>query len=349
MPKRLVICCDGTWNTPDQEEEGGPAPTNVVKLAKAVAPHDPEGREQRIFYHLGVGTRPGEHIRGGLFGFGLSQDIQDVYRYLVNTYEPGDELYFVGFSRGAFTARSTVGLIHNSGILRHEYAHRIDDAYQLYRDRSEQTKPDNNQALLFRRSYSHEPPIRFIGVWDTVGSLGIPLSGFRLINLFNRRWQFHNTALSPWVKAAFQALAIDEKRGPFRPTMWSPPEGTTRIEQIWFAGVHSDVGGGYGRDECALSDLTLLWMMDRANSCGLAFDTDAVKPPPDPDALGHAHNSRKGIYRFVQAYERPIGTTDGKHEYASSTAVKRHEQMEAYRPTGLVTYLGRKNHQVMEI
>lgn len=350
MPKRLVICCDGTWNTPDQEKEGGPAPTNVVKVAKALAPYDADGMEQRVFYHSGVGTRPGEHLRGGLFGFGLSHDIRDAYRYLVNTYEPGDELFFFGFSRGAFTARSIVGLIHNSGILRREHAHRIKAAYSLYRSRSDRKHPKSTEALLFRRTYSYEPRIRFVGVWDTVGSLGIPLSGFRLINLVNRRWLFHDTALNSSVDAAFQGLAIDEQRGPFRPTMWQAPKpGTKRLEQVWFTGVHSDVGGGYAREECALSDISLLWMVDRANSCGLAFDTQVLVPPPSPDALGDPHRSRTGIYRFVPAYARPIGTTDGPHEYASSTAMKRHEQLAAYRPAGLVSYLDRKNHQVMEI
>lgn len=350
MSKRLVVCCDGTWNTPDQEKDGEPAPTNVVKVAKAVASRDSEGIEQRICYHQGVGTKPGEHFSGGMFGFGLSRDIRDVYRFLVQTFEPGDELFFFGFSRGAFTARSTVGFIHNCGILRREYADRVDEAYGLYRSRRERTKPKNTAAQLFRRAYSHQPSIRFIGVWDTVGALGIPLSGLRLVNLLNRRWQFHDTTLNPSVDAAFQALAIDEQRGPFRPTMWKPPkaEGTTRLEQVWFAGVHSDIGGGYQKDQRALADISLLWMVDRAYSCGLAFDTDALDPQPLPDPLGMLHNSRKGIYQLVPPFKRPIGKTDREHEYAASTAVKRHEQMPHYKPARLTTYLN-DDGQAMEI
>jgi uncharacterized protein (DUF2235 family) len=168
----------------------------------------------------GVGTTRGERIRGGAFGFGLSRDIRDTYRFLVQNFEPGDELFFFGFSRGAFTARSTVGLIRNSGILGREHADRVDEAYALYRSRSSQTHPRSVEAL-FRRSYSHETRIRFIGVWDTVGALGVPLSGLRLLNLINRRWQFHHTDLSTTVDGAFQALAIDEKRGPFQPTIWA--------------------------------------------------------------------------------------------------------------------------------
>lgn len=114
MPKRLVLCCDGTWNTPDEMRGSEPAPTNVTKIALAVAPKDSTGVEQRIFYHQGVGTNPRERISGGAFGFGLSRNVRDTYRFLVQNFEPGDKLYFFGFSRGAFTARSTVGL---SGIV----------------------------------------------------------------------------------------------------------------------------------------------------------------------------------------------------------------------------------------
>jgi uncharacterized protein (DUF2235 family) len=174
-------------------------------------PQDDNGREQRTFYHRGVGTNRWERIRGGVFGAGLSRDVRDAYRFLVQNYEPGDELFFFGFSRGAFTARSTAGFVRNCGILRRSQASRVDDAYSLYRSRSSTTHPRGIEASLFRRSYSHETRIGFIGVWDTVGVLGIPLDGLRLVNLLNRRWQFHDTNLSTTVDAACQALAIDEQ------------------------------------------------------------------------------------------------------------------------------------------
>ena len=157
--------------------------------------------------------------------FGLSRDVCDTYRFLVQNYEPGDELFFFGFSRGAFTARSTVGLVRNAGILRQEHVDRVSEAYALYRSRTKTNTPRGREATLFRRSYSYEPRIRFIGVWDTVGALGIPLDGFRLISLLNKRWEFHNTELSTSVDAAYQALAIDEKRGPFKPALWKTQEG----------------------------------------------------------------------------------------------------------------------------
>ena len=131
MSKRLVLCCDGTWNSPDQK-----SPTNVTKLALAIAPVDAMGGEQRIFYHCGLGTNRWERIRGGAFGFGLSRNVRDAYRFIVQTFEPGDELFFLGFSRGAYTARSTAGFVRNCGILRREHEDRVDEAYTLYRDTS---------------------------------------------------------------------------------------------------------------------------------------------------------------------------------------------------------------------
>jgi len=363
MSKRIVVCCDGTWNTPDQLRGGQPVPTNVSKVALAVAPKDSTGREQRMFYHRGVGTSRWDRILGGGFGFGLSRDVRDTYRFLVQNFEPGDELFFFGFSRGAFTARSTVGFIRNCGILRREHADRVNDAYKLYRSRKSSTHPRSVEAQLFRRSYSYETPIRFIGVWDTVGALGIPLSGLRLVNLLNRRWQFHDTALSAIVDAAFQALAIDEKRAPFQPAIWTPPAANPdhqRLEQVWFAGVHCDVGGGY--PDPALAEIPLLWMVDRARDCDLAFEPDAFTPLPPggdeilrhtyryvaPNALGQLHESRKGFYRLSRPFVRRLGSTDEDHEYVASTAVERQQQMSAYTSPGLVTAL-RGPHQVMKL
>ncbi|OXM67445.1 MULTISPECIES: DUF2235 domain-containing protein [Amycolatopsis] len=327
MTKRLVICCDGTWNTPDQ-----PAPTNVCRVALAVAPSDGAGREQRMFYHSGVGTRPGERLWGGAFGFGLSRTVREAYRFLVRTFEPGDELFLFGFSRGAYTARSLAGLVRNCGILRPEHDDRIGEAYALYRARGSKTHPRSAAAELFRRSYSRETRIRFLGVWDTVGALGIPLSGLRLVNLVNRQWQFHDTELSSSIDAACQALAIDERRPPFRPALWRS-SGRTRVEQVWFAGVHSDVGGGY--PDRALADISLLWMVERARAHGLAFEPGAFATT-EPDPLGQAHESRAGFYKLMRPHVRTLGTT--AHEYAASSAVQRQAMVAGYAPN-LDTYL----------
>ena len=362
MPKRLVVCCDGTWNTPDQLRGGRPTPTNVTKVALSVAPKDFAGRDQRTFYHRGVGTNRGERIRGGAFGFGLSRNVRDTYRFLVQAFEPGDELFFFGFSRGAFTARSTVGFVRNCGILRREHAGRVDEAYTLYRSRRSRKSPRSIEAQLFRRSYSYETRIRFIGVWDTVGALGIPLNGLPLVNLLNRRWQFHDTDLSTTVDAAFQALAIDEKRRPFQPTIWKQQANAVdqRLEQVWFAGDHSDVGGGY--PDPALAEIALRWMVDRASACGLEFQADAfAQLPPSggetlrhtgryiaPDALGQLHKSRTGLYRLRPPLVRNLGVIDYPHEYVASSAIERRLRMPAYAPPGLVTYLDQP-HQVTQV
>ncbi|WP_435157978.1 DUF2235 domain-containing protein [Amycolatopsis sacchari] len=334
MGKRIVICCDGTWNTLQQ-----PAPTNVVKVAQAVAQRD----DQLVFYHEGVGTRPFERVLGGAFGFGLSRNVRAAYRFLVEHYEPGDELFFFGFSRGAYTARSTVGFVRNCGILRREEIGRIDEAYRLYRDRSPSTHPAGDQAREFRRAYACEDvtPVRFIGVWDTVGALGIPISGFRLVNLVNRRWQFHDTKLTSTVAAAFQALAIDERRGPFRPAIWAPDGAPRqRREQTWFPGCHSDVGGGY--PEPCLAQLSLLWMVERAESCGLVFTPGAI--PTRPEAReAPAHDSRTFFYKLLRPYVRQLGVTDPAKEDVAAEAVARMESDPAYRPENLVDFLRRRD------
>jgi uncharacterized protein (DUF2235 family) len=352
MPKRLVLCCDGTWNTPDQQQDGRPCPTNVTKVALGLARQDDAGVEQRLCYQPGVGTRPGERLGGGALGIGLSRNVQEVYRFIVENYEPGDELFFFGFSRGAYTARSTVGLVRNCGVLRREHAGRLKAAYALYRSRG--MHPRDTESQLFRRSYSHEPRVRFVGVWDTVGSLGIPSVGLGLARLVNRPWEFHDTTLSTMVDAAFQALAIDERRRPFEPTLWQRQAEARdqRVEQVWFSGDHSDVGGGH--KEAELADIALLWMVDRARSCGLAFREDAYAWPDeggpevfdgrtfpvDPDPAGTLHDSRTSAYKLLPAVRRRIGGKDPGSESAASSAVRRHEDRRArYAPPELVRYL----------
>lgn len=341
--KRLVICCDGTWNTADQEW-----PTNVTRLALAVAPTGHDGREQRLYYRQGVGTTRWQRVRGGAFGVGLSSNVIDAYRFIVRHYEPGDDLFFFGFSRGAFTARSTAGLVRSAGILRRENVDLVPAAYALYRARNK--LPRGIESTLFRRAYSHETRVRFIGVWDTVGALGIPASANPLVGLLNRRWQFHDTQLSSYVDAAFHALAIDEKRGPFRPAIWyqsdSPAAAQQVMEQVWFPGVHSDVGGGYAAH--GASDTALMWLADKAREWGLglrddAFASEAVeewlKVLPDP--AGRIHESRKGIYRLMRPWARPIGEQKDGHESLAPAALARHA-LGGYAPANLTSYLARQ-------
>lgn len=357
MAKKLIVCCDGTWNLADQ-----PSRTNVTKVALSLRPRAGSA-EQRVYYHSGVGTRRQERLRGGVFGMGLSHNVMDAYHFLVHAYEPGDRLYLFGFSRGAFTARSLAGLVRNSGILRPENADRIKEAWALYRNRLE--KPTGTASSLFRRAYAHEARIDFIGVWDTVGSLGIPVSGPRwikpIVSMVNGRWAFHDTELSSWVKGAFHALAIDEQRAAFTPTLWHQQPGAAddgqELKQVWFTGVHSDVGGGY--EETALSDMALAWMVDQAQHYGLEFDTEALGEGGQrdttmegsidlrtrPESMGTLHNSRKGLYLLAPPSHRPIGqATDMRGrldgcEYLSQTAEERYDKNASYRPPELSRYL----------
>ena len=350
--KRLIICCDGTWNRPDQLSDGVAAPPNVAKLALAVAEKDAEGNRQCLHYQPGVGTRRREKLLGGGLGVGLSRNVQECYRFLVDHYEPNDELYLFGFSRGAFTARSTVGLIRNAGILRREHRHRIEEAYKLYRDPDKDKAPKGIAAELFRRSYSHDPIyVHFIGVWDTVGALGIPIDGFRP-PVLSKRWTFHDTKLSSYVRNAYHAIAIDERRKPFRPTLWERGKDDDQpLEQVWFAGVHCDVGGGYA--DPSLSEIPLLWMIDKASACDLSFRPErlVLKSPSTevdaprragieirPDARGKVHESRTGFYRALPAYDRRLAgekgaVVDGGR--LASSARLRHDEDEKYRPAGV--------------
>jgi uncharacterized protein (DUF2235 family) len=358
MGKRLVVCCDGTWNFADQ-----PSKTNVAKIALSVRPGFADGKEQRVYYHSGVGTPRREHLRGGAFGAGLARNVLDAYRFLVENYEPDDDLYLFGFSRGAFTVRSLAGLVRNSGILRRKNSGRTAEAWTLYRDRIE--RPTGTAATLFRRCYARETPIRFIGVWDTVGALGIPTPDATAlrpaVNRFNQRWAFHDTELSSWVVAAFQALAVDEQRSAFRPTLWHQQSGAARkgqeLRQVWFAGAHCDVGGGY--QQTGLSDIALLWMAGRAHRHGLSLDADALGADGPttmrghestafrvrPDSFGPLHLSRKGMYLLAKPLHRPIGRSvnaegvpDG-NEHLAVPAKERRDGDPHYRPPELERYV----------
>ncbi|PJJ53384.1 uncharacterized protein (DUF2235 family) [Mumia flava] len=351
MSKRLVACCDGTWNRQDQGH-----PTNVTKLHAALVLGEAGGREQRATYLSGVGTTRGERLRGGAFGWGLSGAVTQTYQWIAENYAPGDELFLFGFSRGAYTARSTAGLLRNCGVPKKPTDEHLRTAYAIYRSSE---PPDGPRAAAFRTAHAHPPPpIRFIGVWDTVGALGIPVGDNWLTRRINRRWGFHDTDLSRSVEHAYHALAIDERRKPFSPTLWHAPEDAPaeqKVEQVWFSGVHSDVGGGFARS--GLSDLALLWLAERAEDAGLVFSLDALTPGRpagggastmriSPNALSAMHGEAKGLARLVPRGSRDdIGKAERGHEALAASAVLRSEQDGAYRPANLVDALRRDVRQ----
>ncbi|HUG41556.1 MAG TPA: DUF2235 domain-containing protein [Longimicrobiales bacterium] len=357
--KRLVLCCDGTWNRADQKSGDEPCPTNVVKLAYRVAKRDPAGVPQIVYYDHGVGTgNTMDRLSGGAFGHGLEDNIHDAYRFLVGNYEEGDEIFLFGFSRGAFTARSVAGMVRNCGILRRESVRHYTDAIALYHDGDRH--PDHAESVDFRGRHSvcgeGSVPIRFIGAWDTVGALGIPVRGLK--GLTRRRHQFHDAELSGSVQLAFHALAIDERRAPFAPTLWfEKPKDDQVVRQVWFAGVHSDVGGGYPED--GLSDITLDWMLRAARREGGLALAEMADYALDPRPLARKHESRKGVYRLSPGADRPIGlrvTHQGKiagepdaTQSVHPSVRERWERDRGWRPPGLREYFHRTGDPLAEL
>ena len=342
--KRIAIFCDGTWNTPDKEENGFPCKTNVARLAEAVFPKSKDGTIQRMFYDLGVGTDGTlvDKVYDGATGTGISAKIRQAYRFLIEAYEPGDELFFFGFSRGAFTVRSLSGLIRNSGILDKKFVSKVSQAYGLYKSRKEIHHPTQSEAVLFRKTYAVEEvtPIKFIGVWDTVGALGNPLL---LKGIVSDRNKFHDADLSSKVENAYHAVSIDEKRRNFLPALWIQQAHAVNqhLEQVWFPGVHSDVGGGYPTHD--LSDSALLWMKEKAESCNLSFDKLETKAKP----VGEIHESMTWYYGMMGTNIRPIGQKQKgpTNESIHPSALQRYKEVPSYRPKNLVDNL--KEHPLM--
>lgn len=330
-PKKIIICSDGTWNDPEQLDRGSLVPTNVVKLARALALA--ERPDQKIFYDPGIGTgNLVDRLTGGLTGKGLIKNIFDCYGFIAQHYQPGDKIYLFGFSRGAYTVRSLSGLIGRFGIDKSlsqrqlaqattssatgqvagtrtdEVPHELQAIRKQYEQyKAEPTAQKKQEVVNAFRSQTecYEPEIEMIGVWDTVGSLGIPLPlpRFRYLTALNdwiERWvlgkyRFLDVQLNARVRAAYHALAIDENRKAFFPTLWkqiptAPPEQI--LQQVWFAGIHSNVGGGYA--DTGLSDNALLWMVNRAQQHGLVFSEPYLSRRVNPDSFyGELRDERR--------------------------------------------------------
>lgn len=339
--KRIAVFCDGTWNTPDKMEDGKYCQTNVVKMANALEPKSEDGKVQKLYYDTGIGSEGGilKRVFDGATGTGISENILQAYRFLIKNYEPGDEIFLFGFSRGAYTVRSLSGLIRNSGILKMEYIDKIQRAYNIYRSRKATYQPREVEATLFRKTFAieEETKIKFIGVWDTVGALGNPL----ILNGFlSRKNQFHDTELSSRIENAFHALAINEKRKNFKATLWHQQANAKQqiLEQVWFIGVHSDVGGGYPQNESGLSDISLNWMLQKAQNLNLKFRNIDSKP----DWKTQKHESYKGFYKLGKPNLRKIAAGERTNESLHPMVMERYKNDETYRPVNLVDYLSQK-------
>lgn len=283
QPKNIVLCCDGTGN------KYGLNKTNVVRTCDiAVRDHS-----QLVYYDPGVGTSVVRYLKSfrNLFlqavGGGLQKNVEDGYRFLMQNYEEGDRVFLFGFSRGAFTVRSLAGMLFHCGLLHPYLDNLVAHASSIYNDRND------NLDRGFKKNFCRSCPIHFIGAWDTVESL------------FDLGDKFHDDQLNPEITCACHALAIDEKRGKFKPSLWDESKITPgqTVEQVWFAGAHSDVGGWY--KEVGLSDISLRWMLTRAKNYGMRLNEGEFKKVIG-DPIGIQRQSYTGGWRLLGAHKRQI-------------------------------------------
>lgn len=316
-PRNLVFCCDGTAN------EYGTVNTNVVHLYKRLA-DDPDA--QISCYEPGVGTfSPLGIMRGGkvgmvlgkLFGHGLTENIENGYRFLMRHYREGDRVFLFGFSRGAYAVRALAGMLAKCGLLYPEQTNLVRYATRLY------NKWDNDEeAAGFARTYGRPCPIHLVGVWDTVSSLGY---------LYRNR-RFFDAKLTSTVTHGYHALAIDERRPKFGHLPWDEErvEAHQNVEQVWFPGAHADVGGGY--PERGLSEISLQWLTERARAAGLRL-REEVEPPQPPDSAATLHepwNTWSGrALRVAYLGQQLRKIPEGALVHGSASA--RHEAI-GYRP-----------------
>lgn len=314
MGKNIVICLDGTGN---QFKEHN---SNVVKLFR-VLERDPH--RQVAYYDPGVGTLGDPTLKtpvgkkiskalGLAFGSGLLTNVEEAYSYLMEHYADGDQIFLFGFSRGSYTARVLAGFIHHCGLLEQGCQNLIPYALKLYTkaNRKQLTDTDWKTAATFRKTYgraitradgkkSSRCPVAFLGLWDSVSTFGWVFDPIFLPHTSNNKG----------VQTVRHALAIDERRLFFRQLQWGTAHRDQQdVKEVWFAGVHSDVGGGYPEEESALAKIALEWMVREAEPFGLvvdqhAFDRYVLGENSDytaPSALGEIHKSLKGLWWPVE-------------------------------------------------
>ena len=300
MPKNIVICCDGTGNQFGHEN------SNVVKLYKTLT----RSASQIAYYHPGVGTMGARNaltrigkwwtrVIGLAFGYGISDNVADAYQFLMRTYEPEDRIYVFGFSRGAYTARALCGMLHVVGLLSSGNEALIPYAIRMLKRRS----IDFAVLADFKKTFSRECKVHFIGVWDTVSSVGW------IYNVV----QFPFTAKNPAIDIARHAVSIDERRVFYRQNLFVEASPGQDIEQVWFAGVHSDVGGSYPETESGLSKLALQWMLCEGEPAGLLVDLQRKAEILGsklhyvaPDPTGPLHKSLHGFWWLAEMWPKVV-------------------------------------------
>jgi uncharacterized protein (DUF2235 family) len=312
MTRKLVLCLDGTSN------QYGRNNTNVVKLAALL---DKDAADQFLYYQPGIGTMPPPGVFNKArqwfltrldlaFAILLRQHVQDAYRFLMRYYEAGDEIFMFGFSRGAYTARVLAGMLRKVGLLAQGNEELVTFAWDIFA-----TEKNDDQASDFCNTFARTVSIEFIGVWDTVSS----------VRYAGRDQHFPYTFDNPIVHTVRQALALDERRAYFRQNLWKEPARTSQdVQQVWFAGVHCDVGGGYKGSECGLSTIALKWMLEEVGT-RLAFSltaVDAMIPTVSndrfsaPEATAKLHESLQGAWHLAEFIPKRVHVKqpDGSYE-----------------------------------
>ena len=304
MSKNIVIFSDGT------NQEGGKGnPTNVYKLFNMV---EDRTAKQIAFYDRGLGT-DWRRVSGNAFGMGISKNILECYQFIFENYQAGDQIYLFGFSRGAFTVRSLSAFIHYFGILPKSRPELIESAYDIYKIKNDK-KRQAAAAAFVNKHHTQWTKIKFIGVWDTVGALGLPIEWLDVgVNALFKH-EFHDMRISGAVEAGYHALSLDDDRLVFHPSLWDEKNiGTIAswengvrvekeqiVEQVWFAGAHTDIGGGFmplarGKSMAkpSLSDIPFEWLLEKSEQHGLRI-YPYHKINRNPNALGRLHKARTG-------------------------------------------------------
>lgn len=361
--KRLAIFLDGTWNSISSN-------TNVWRMRALCAAKSKDGKTQLVYYEVGVNG-----FLGGVFGQGLDENIRQAYEWLIENYNEGDEIFIFGFSRGAFTARSLAGLVAIEGILKAGSPIGLAQLFQRYQKGNEESiwtlkdkesAGDANKLTEEERwllKYSQPAKVQVIGVWDTVGSVGVAAGNIPYIS--RSHFDYLQTGLFIPIQNGYHALAVDEHRSDFAPTLWTvrhpkdpsasmpPPRSLSNVEQRWFVGAHANVGGGYQTD--LLAQAPLRWLMQKAEAHGLSFrseidqDGDALKAP----IIDSYHSFVEGAYAMVYApLYRTIGAEPDVRENGTHTNVnetvdvsvfQRWRADPKYRPINLIEWAKRKN------
>jgi len=322
MSKNIILCLDGTWNKPDEDGHTENEETNVRNLWEILDKTQP--KRQVVYYDEGVGSHWYNSLIGGISGWGLAKNIREAYFELCKHYERGDKIFILGFSRGAYTARSLAGMIYSCGLLNKDQLTEmsIEHAFDIYK------YADKHEKNSFKQNNTN-CQIEVVGVWDTVGSLGIPI-GF-LKEITNKYLQFHDTKLNKDILHAYHAVSIDEQRETFKPTLWAMRAGTDNqvIEQVWFSGVHADVGGGY--KERHHSNVAFNWMIAKIKH---KVELDTRYYPYPEDVSKKIHDSYKFYYGGKEP--RVASVTDINTPSVHVSVLKKLKLIDDYTPLALV-------------